>query len=176
MSSHQIPGPGNYNPPVDNTPSALPGQPGSGQQLIKHYLLHSQEQQKQQDEMMQQHHHSIQEEMLRQQLINAHANMQQQQQQQQQQQHFKPDPTVLPSNILQHRNSAAPFPSRRQDLLTDVLPSAAVGALTSGLTPISIFSNLLNAYATLDSKHDITGMYFISHVCVLSSSYYFLYR
>ena len=35
--------------------------------------------------------------------------------------------------------------------------SAAVGALASGLTPISIFSNLLNAYATLDNKHDIKG-------------------
>ena len=33
----------------------------------------------------------------------------------------------------------------------------AMGALSKGLTPISIFSNLLNAYATLDNKHDITG-------------------
>ena len=64
----------------------------------------------------------------------------------------------MPSNMLQHRNNAQlQVPSRRQDLLSDVLPSAAVGALASGLTPISIFSNLLNAYATLDNKHDITG-------------------
>jgi hypothetical protein len=34
----------------------------------------------------------------------------------------------------------------------------AMGALTKGLAPISIFSNLLNAYATLDNKHDITGI------------------
>ena len=56
---------------------------------------------------------------------------------------------------------------RRQDFLADVIPSAAVGALTSGLTPISIFSNLLNAYATLDSKHDITGekCFFLKFIC-----------
>ena len=58
--SHQIPGPGNYNPPVEKTPSALPGQPGSGQQLIKHYLLHTKENhdkiQQQQQEML---HHAL---------------------------------------------------------------------------------------------------------------------
>ena len=62
----------------------------------------------------------------------------------------------LPSNVLQHRHSG-PTNTRRQDVFGDVLPGAAVGALASGLTPISIFSNLLNAYATLDSKHDITS-------------------
>ena len=41
---------------------------------------------------------------------------------------------------------------RRQDVA-----DLAMGALTKGLAPISIFSNLLNAYATLDNKHDITG-------------------
>ena len=84
----------------------------------------------------------------------------QQQQQQQQQQQKPPSPTRLPSNVLLHRNSVPnQGPIRRQDFLSDVLPSAAVGALASGLTPISIFSNLLNAYATLDNKHDITGKF-----------------
>ena len=47
---------------------------------------------------------------------------------------------------------------RRQDLSSAaILPAAAVGALSAGLTPMTIFSNLLNAYATIDSKHDITG-------------------
>ena len=64
--------------------------------------------------------------------------------------------TPIPSNVLQHRHSG-PANTRRQDVFGDVLPGAAVGALASGLTPISIFSNLLNAYATLDSKHDITS-------------------
>lgn len=31
-----------------------------------------------------------------------------------------------------------------------------MNAVSSSLTPITIFSNLLNAYATIDSKHDIT--------------------
>ena len=79
---------------------------------------------------------------------------------QQQQQQQPPSPTRLPSNVLLHRNNVPhQEPSRRQDFLSDVLPSAAVGALASGLTPISIFSNLLNAYATLDNKHDITGKF-----------------
>ena len=48
-----------------------------------------------------------------------------------------------------------PVFSVRQDLA----PAAAAlgGAISSTLTPVSIFSNLLNAYATLDSKHDITN-------------------
>ena len=37
-----------------------------------------------------------------------------------------------------------------------IVPAAAVNAVSSSLTPITIFSNLLNAYATIDSKHDIT--------------------
>merc|ERR1712223_1994087 len=36
---HQNPGPGSYQPPITNTPNAMKGQPDSGQQLIKHYLL-----------------------------------------------------------------------------------------------------------------------------------------
>ena len=82
--------------------------------------------------------------------------------QEQNHQPHPPTPTRLPNNVLQHRHNApTPMPIRRQDLLSDVLPSAAVGALASGLTPISIFSNLLNAYATLDNKHDITGKYLL---------------
>ena len=45
---------------------------------------------------------------------------------------------------------------RRSDLGIGILPAAAVNAVSSSLTPITIFSNLLNAYATIDSKHDIT--------------------
>ena len=51
-----------------------------------------------------------------------------------------------------------PGGQRRQDIVSSaILPAAAVGALSAGLTPMTIFSNLLNAYATMDSKHDITG-------------------
>ena len=46
--------------------------------------------------------------------------------------------------------------SRRSDVGIGILPAAAVNAVSSSLTPITIFSNLLNAYATIDSKHDIT--------------------
>ena len=34
---------------------------------------------------------------------------------------------------------------------------AAIGLGSTGVSPVGIFSNLLNAYATIDSKHDITG-------------------
>ena len=204
QGSHQLPGPGNYNPPIEKAPGALPGLPGSGQQLIKHFLMHAKEQEE--HELKKKQEQKIQDEIIRQHLINAnmamiqqhvlqqkhqqqqqqlhqqqqeqlhqqqqeqqrqqqiHQHLQQihkQQQQQQKQQHPTPDPTYLPTNVLQHRNNAPPS-IRRQDLLSEVLPSAAAGALASGLTPISIFSNLLNAYATLDSKHDITGTNFIN--------------
>lgn len=149
-----ISGPGNYNPPIDNTPGQLPGQPGSGQQLIKHYLIHAKEQQ---------HQKQMSEAYLRQMIMNQNMNSQLNQNMNSQMASVQlttpkqPEMALQQSNsILQHRNSQ-PMMNRRQDLLTDVLPSAAVGALASGLTPISIFSNLLNAYATLDSKHDITG-------------------
>ena len=216
QGSHQIPGPGNYNPPLDNT--KLPGLPGSGQQLIKHFLLHNNEQRYQEDLIRQQEEmikaKKIQEEMIKQKQFQEEIMKQQKKYQEEmmqkkhqeevikqqkyleemaKQQKFQEEmakqqkyhdemakhqhlqelakqhninmamvqnqQTVLPNNVLQHRNNApTPIPiSRRQDLLGDVLPSAAVGALASGLTPISIFSNLLNAYATLDSKHDITG-------------------
>jgi hypothetical protein len=46
--------------------------------------------------------------------------------------------------------------SRRQDLISGLLP-AAIGLSGAGISPVGIFSNLLNAYATIDSKHDITG-------------------
>ena len=49
-----------------------------------------------------------------------------------------------------------PTRCRRSDLGIGILPAAAVNAVSSSLTPITIFSNLLNAYATIDSKHDIT--------------------
>ena len=189
--SHQIPGPGNYNPPLDASPS-LDGDPGSGQQLIKHYLLHAKEQakkvhahqqqqqlhqQQQQQQLHQQQqqqqqqqklqeqqqillHQQLQEELQRQMIMNNQINMGQNQPSNQPppQTSLPAQPPQIPSNVFQHRNSI-PQPGRRQDILTDIIPSAAVGALTSGLTPISIFSNLLNAYATLDSKHDITGEY-----------------
>ena len=46
---------------------------------------------------------------------------------------------------------------RRQDIIGGLLP-AAIGLSSSvGISPVGIFSNLLNAYATIDSKHDITG-------------------
>ena len=164
--SHHLPGPGNYNPPLENSPGALPGNPGSGQQLIKHYLLHTQEQMKHKENMRQrlQDEQLKQQETLRQQFqdemqnsgnpnteMNMNNNMLMMMQQQNQ-----GNAVPLPSNVLQHRHSG-PTNTRRQDVFGDVLPGAAVGALASGLTPISIFSNLLNAYATLDSKHDITS-------------------
>lgn len=45
---------------------------------------------------------------------------------------------------------------RRQDLVSGLLP-AAISLGSSGVSPVGTFSNLLNAYATIDSKHDITG-------------------
>ena len=38
---------------------------------------------------------------------------------------------------------------RRQDLLTSLLPAAAGLSATAGISPVGIFSNLLNAYATI---------------------------
>jgi hypothetical protein len=46
---------------------------------------------------------------------------------------------------------------RRQDLIGGLLPAAIGLSSTAGVSPVGIFSNLLNAYATIDSKHDITG-------------------
>ena len=134
----------------------------------QHEQQQNQQQQQQQQQQQNQQPINVQGKPIRMdkvlQKVEEHYQQQQQQQQQQhQQQHQQqqpPSPTRLPSNVLLHRNSVPnQGPSRRQDFLSDVLPSAAVGALASGLTPISIFSNLLNAYATLDNKHDITGKF-----------------
>merc|ERR1712083_16955 len=49
---------------------------------------------------------------------------------------------------------------RRQDGIGSLIPAAiglAGGIPGSGVSPIGIFSNLLSAYASIDSKHDITG-------------------
>ena len=76
--SHQIPGPGNYNPPVGKTPSALPGQPGSGQQLIKHYLLHTKDQQTQNLQSINKERQKIsqhQQEMLQHALIQVRSQI-----------------------------------------------------------------------------------------------------
>ena len=120
------------------------------------------QQQQQQGQQKQQHQQpiNVQGKPIRMDKVLQKVEEHYQQQQQQQQQQKLPSPTHLPSNVLLHRNNVPhQGPSRRQDFLSDVLPSAAVGALASGLTPISIFSNLLNAYATLDNKHDITGKF-----------------
>ena len=50
LGSSQQGGPGNYNPPPEKSPAPRQGTPGSGQQLIKQFLL----QQKQQEIIKQQ--------------------------------------------------------------------------------------------------------------------------
>ena len=134
----------------------------------QHEQQQNQQQQQQQGQQQQQQHQQNQQPInvqgkpirIDKVLQKVEEHYQQQQQQHQQKQQQPPSPTRLPSNVLLHRNNVPhQEPSRRQDFLSDVLPSAAVGALASGLTPISIFSNLLNAYATLDNKHDITGKF-----------------
>ena len=50
LGSSQQGGPGNYNPPLEKSPAPRQGTPGSGQQLIKQFLL----QQKQQEVIKQQ--------------------------------------------------------------------------------------------------------------------------
>ena len=61
------------------------------------------------------------------------------------------------------RTKSKPLSSRRvggNNVISNLLP-AAIGLSGSpgsaGISPIGIFSNLLNAYATIDSKHDLTG-------------------
>lgn len=62
-------GPGNYNPPLEKSPPSRPGAPGSGQQLIKKFLLQQQAAQKQQqDPNLQQILH--QQQLMQQQSIN----------------------------------------------------------------------------------------------------------
>lgn len=60
------------------------------------------------------------------------------------------------------RRTGAPSPgaSERQgqaDIIGNILPAAMGLSGSAGISPIGIFSNLLNAYATIDSKHDLTG-------------------
>ena len=43
------------------------------------------------------------------------------------------------------------------DIIGNILPAAIGLSSSAGISPIGIFSNLLNAYATIDSKHDLTG-------------------
>ena len=43
------------------------------------------------------------------------------------------------------------------DIIGNILPAAIGLSGSAGISPIGIFSNLLNAYATIDSKHDLTG-------------------
>lgn len=145
-------GPGNYNPPIEKSPTPRHGTPGSGQQLIKQFLL----QQKQQ-EMAQQSQQQQQQQMMQQRQQQGFDQRRGQQQQQPQ-----PSSVMLPAFFASQKagdnqdsesGATSQDGNRRQDVA-----DLAMGALTKGLAPISIFSNLLNAYATLDNKHDITGI------------------
>ena len=157
VGTSQQGGPGNYNPPIEKSPTPRHGTPGSGQQLIKQFLL----QQKQQ-EMAQQSQQQQQQLMQQRQQQAFDQRRGQQQQQQQQQQHQQQQPSMMQPAFFasqkagdSEENESGPTSQegiRRQDVA-----DLAMGALTKGLAPISIFSNLLNAYATLDNKHDITG-------------------
>ena len=72
-----------------------------------------------------------------------------------------------PSFNLQRRTDRVPQADRpqkserKQDLISSLVPAAiipaAIGLGSAGISPVGIFSNLLNAYATIDSKHDLTG-------------------
>ncbi len=88
-------------------------------------------------------------------------------QQLQQQQQFQQANIIDPVTPMRMHTSPVPLRkldterrveggSRRQDLISGLLP-AAIGLSSAGISPVGIFSNLLNAYATIDSKHDITG-------------------
>ena len=46
---------------------------------------------------------------------------------------------------------------QQSDIIGNILPAAIGLSSSAGISPIGIFSNLLNAYATIDSKHDLTG-------------------
>lgn len=175
QNSHNLPGPGNYNPPLEISPRPMQGDPGSGQQLIKNYLMEKA-------------------------LIAEQNQLAPQIFPQRNKLHFfngSPTPNLLTPQFNEgtprpgpskktgrppHRPSRRPNgPSKdpldaipqalarlgqfdlsalsgikRQDLAGSLIPAAAVGALTAGIGPLTVFSNLLNAYATMDSKHDIT--------------------
>ena len=57
-------------------------------------------------------------------------------------------------------SKAGPGATRRvgeNNVIGSLLPAAIGLSSSAGISPIGIFSNLLNAYATIDSKHDLTG-------------------
>ena len=189
---HQNPGPGSYQPPITNTPNALKGQPDSGQQLIKHYLMERNNNVRQHGHQMHKKKHAsfkghdrvneVRAGMRPSHEVNSNRASS-----------TLPPPgnfNIHPRNnfggkmkesadVLHHtvaqNNIEAPGinrhgffvedspPIRRQDPVSAAVAGAAIpaaaalGAISSSLTPVSIFSNLLNAYATLDSKHDITS-------------------
>ena len=75
-------------------------------------------------------------------------------------------PSLSPSHqnsVTSQRTKSKPPSNRRvggNNVINSLLP-AAIGlsgsTASAGISPIGIFSNLLNAYATIDSKHDLTG-------------------
>ena len=194
--NHQTPGPGVYQPPLKNTPTPMEGRPDSGQQLIKHYLLHKNSNQGHQ--AMSQGH--AQKPRQQQGLNQGQVFGQAQQKTGTNKPHIvtpsnvaaRGPQIVTPSSVIdnpvpfkpsaQQPGQFSPHPqfSNQQHMVRrrignpstgsgvklpgfsvrqDLAPAAAAlgGAISSTLTPVSIFSNLLNAYATLDSKHDITN-------------------
>jgi len=64
---------------------------------------------------------------------------------------------IKKEKIANRRTDDTRSGNRRQDLIGSLLPAAIGLSSTAGVSPVGIFSNLLNAYATIDSKHDITG-------------------
>ena len=78
-----------------------------------------------------------------------------------QKQTFQQQPTRGETQQAGRRTGAlGPGASERQgqaDIIGNILPAAMGLSASAGISPIGIFSNLLNAYATIDSKHDLTG-------------------
>lgn len=156
-------GPGNYNPPLEKSPAPRPGAPGSGQQLIKKFLLQQQQAQKQQGVNLQQ--------LLHQQQQNIDQRQGQQSGNPQKPLGFptlfagsskENDSQVKKGKGRKSRNFIIwPFFAQESESVESIrrqdVADLALDTLSKGLAPMSIFSNLLNAYATLDSKHDITG-------------------
>ena len=64
LGSTQQAGPGNYNPPLEKSPTPRQGPPGSGQQLIKQFLMQQKQQeqvqQNQQQHQLMQHQQAVQ--------------------------------------------------------------------------------------------------------------------
>ncbi|XP_040572684.1 uncharacterized protein [Lepeophtheirus salmonis] len=177
--AHVTPGPGNYLPPVDKTPHHLKGIPDSGQQLIKHFLQDQRkksELDRQRNLFIQKKEEEVktkQQQLLQEKKLNEKSSVPQILEYSQiNEPIFRPSATpkqslplitplpptpkipkkMFPSLAPATRRPLVPI--RRQDLLGNI---PAVGSLSAGLTPLGIFSNLLNVYATIDSKHDITG-------------------